>query len=179
MFVKTWIAADKYLVQDCENVRLAIQIQLSEKRKGFSEFSVPFLESTPNFKYFEKRMIVIANVFRKLEAVKILFRPLSKKCRFRTRFNSQHVKASQILAKSPWERFCHSFPSFSRNLIWKTSPLTLGEISADFVNTLTADGMFPVQDCENLQVPIQMQLLSKTETFFSISSSISRICIRF
>ena len=101
MFVKTWIAADKYLVQDCENVRLAIQIQLSEKRKGFSEFSVPFLESTPNFKYFEKRMIVIANVFRKLEAVKILFRPLSKKCRFRTRFNSQHVKASQILAKSP------------------------------------------------------------------------------
>ena len=101
MFVKTWIAADKYLVQDCENVRLAIQIQLSEKRKAFSEFSVPFLESTPNFKYFEKRMIVIANVFRKLEAVKILFRPLSKKCRFRTRFNSQHVKASQILAKSP------------------------------------------------------------------------------
>ena len=31
--------------------------------------------------------------------VENLVRPLSKKRRFRTRFDSQHVKASQILAK--------------------------------------------------------------------------------
>ena len=46
-------------------------------------------------------MILIANVFPKLETVKILLRPLSKKRRFRTRFDSEHVKASQTLAKSP------------------------------------------------------------------------------
>ena len=41
------------------------------------------------------------------------------------------------------------------------SPLALGEISAVLVNTLTADGMFPVQDCENFELPIQMELSQK------------------
>ena len=35
----------------------------------------------------EKNMIVIANVFLKLQTVKILVRPLSKKRRFRTGFD--------------------------------------------------------------------------------------------
>ena len=46
-------------------------------------------------------MIVTAYVFPKLKTVKILVRPLSKYHRFRTRIHGQHVKASQILAKSP------------------------------------------------------------------------------
>ena len=46
-------------------------------------------------------MIVIANAFQKLESVKILVRSLSKKGLFRTRFDRDHVKASQIFAKSP------------------------------------------------------------------------------
>ena len=72
-------------------------------------------------------MIVIANVFKKLETVKILVRPLSKKRCFRTRFDNQHVKASQIQAKSPSERFCHVFPSFPGKLICKmSSPIVLG-----------------------------------------------------
>ena len=54
VFVNTWIAADKYPIQDCENLRLPIQIQLSEKGKVFSAFFVPFLESTSNFKNLEK-----------------------------------------------------------------------------------------------------------------------------
>ena len=41
------------------------------------------------------------------------------------------------------------------------SPLVLREILRVFVNTLTADGKYPVQDCTNLQVPIQMQLSEK------------------
>ena len=46
-------------------------MQLSEKRKKvFFEFFVPFMESTSNFKHFEKTMMVLANVFRKLQAVK-------------------------------------------------------------------------------------------------------------
>ena len=50
-------------------------------------------------------MIVIANVFPKLQTVKILIRPLSEKHRFKKNFDSQHVKASQIVEKSQWERF--------------------------------------------------------------------------
>ena len=38
VFVNTWIAADKYPIQDCENLRLPIQIQLSEKGKVFLHF---------------------------------------------------------------------------------------------------------------------------------------------
>ena len=46
-------------------------------------------------------MLVIANVFPKLQTVKDLVRPLSKKRCSRTRFDSQHVKESQLLVKSP------------------------------------------------------------------------------
>ena len=110
-------------------------------------------------------MILIVNGYPKLGTVIILLRPLSKKRRFRTRFDSQHVKVSQIRAKSQWERLRHVFPSLSGKLIWKMSPLVLGEVLVVFVNRLTADGKYPVQDCENLQLPIQMQLSEKRKTF--------------
>ena len=55
VFVNRLTADGKYPVQDCENLQLPIQMQLSEKRKTFSEFFVLFLESTSNFKDFEKK----------------------------------------------------------------------------------------------------------------------------
>ena len=45
-------------------------------------------------------MIVIANVLPLLQTVKELVRPLSKKCRFRTSLEDQHVKGSETLVKS-------------------------------------------------------------------------------
>ena len=45
------------------------------------------------------------------------------------------------------------------------SPLVLGEILRVFVNILTDDAKYPVQDCENLPFPIQMQLSEKRKTF--------------
>ena len=60
-----------------------------------------FLKSLLNFKHFEKKFIVIANGFPKLQIVKDLIKPLSKKRRLRTSLDSQHIKASQTLAKSP------------------------------------------------------------------------------
>ena len=41
------------------------------------------------------------------------------------------------------------------------SPLVLGEILGAFANTLTCEGKYPVQGCENLLLPIQMQLSEK------------------
>ena len=38
------------------------------------------------------------------------------------------------------------------------SPLVLDEVLRVFVNTLTADSKYLVQDCQNVQLPIQMQL---------------------
>ena len=91
----------KYPVHDCENMLLPIQMQFSEKRKIFSEFFFPFWNLKQIVNILKKRMIVIANVFPKLKTVKILLRLLSKNNCLRTRFDSQHVKRSQILAKSP------------------------------------------------------------------------------
>ena len=99
--VNTLIADDKYPVKGCENLQLPIQTEWSEKLKTFSRFFVPFLDSTSNFKHFEKNMMVIANVFPKLETVKNFIRALSKKRSFRTRIDSQHLKPSQMVGKSP------------------------------------------------------------------------------
>ena len=99
--VNTLTADDKYPVEDWQNLPLSIQTQLFEKRKTFSESFVPFPKSKSNFKHLKKKIIVIATAFPKLRTVKNLVRLLSKKGRFSTRFDSQHVKASQIPAKSP------------------------------------------------------------------------------
>ena len=45
------------------------------------------------------------------------------------------------------------------------SPLVLCEILGVFLNTLTVDCKYPVQDCDNLQLPNQMQLSEKRQTF--------------
>ena len=41
----------------------------------------------------------------------------------------------------------------------------LGEILGVFVNRLTADGMYPVQDCDKLQIPSQMHISEKPKAF--------------
>ena len=109
VFVNTLTAKDKYPVQDWEKLQLQFQMQLSEKRETFRQF---FLESNQTLNIFRKKIIIRANVFPKLQTVKILIRPLCKKRRFKKRFDSQHVKASQILAKSASEQFYHVFSSF-------------------------------------------------------------------
>ena len=112
-------------------------------------------------------MMLIANVLPKLKIVNILINTLSKKHRFKTSFGSEHVKASQLLAKSTWECIYHVLLSFSRIMIWNMSPLVFGEILGKFVNTLTVDGKYPVEGCENLQLPIQMQLSAKQKAFLN------------
>ena len=46
----------------------------------------------------KKKMIAIANVFPKLQTVKEFVRSLSRKRRFRTPFDSQHIKGSKHLS---------------------------------------------------------------------------------
>ena len=48
------------------------------------------------------------------------------------------------------------------------SPLVLCEVLVVFVNWLTVNDKYPVQDCENWQLSIQMQLSEKQKTFFQV-----------
>ena len=57
----------------------------------------------------KKMMMVIANVFPKLQTVKNFVTQLCNKGRLGTRLDSRHVKASLILGKSPWECLYHFF----------------------------------------------------------------------
>ena len=93
-------ANDKYPAPDCVNFLSPIEMQLSLNPTICSDFFVPFPESSSNFKHFEKKMILIATLLGKLDTVKELVRPLSKKHLSRTPFESQHFKESQTLAKS-------------------------------------------------------------------------------
>ena len=72
-----------------------------KNEKSFLNFLFRFWDLHQILNILKKRKIVLANVFPKLGTVKILLRPLSKEWRLSTRFDSQHMKASQILVKSP------------------------------------------------------------------------------
>ena len=101
LFVNTLAADGNYRGQYCENLQLPIQNQLSEKGKTFSHFFVPCLGSTSIFKHFEKKMMVIANVFPNFQTVKNFVTPLYKKRHFGTHLDSRPVTVSQILPKFP------------------------------------------------------------------------------
>ena len=45
------------------------------------------------------------------------------------------------------------------------SPLVLDDFLWVFVNTITADEKYPVQDSKNLQLPTQIQLSKKWKSF--------------
>ena len=78
LFVKRLTVDGMYLVHNCENLQLPIQIQLFEKRKKISEFLVHFWNLHQILNILKKMRIVIANVFPKLQTVEIIVRPLSK-----------------------------------------------------------------------------------------------------
>ena len=172
-------ADGKYPVQHCGNFTPPIQCNYLKNEMAFHNFFFHFLNLHQILNISKKSMFVIANAFLKLQTVKILVRPLSKKRRFRTRFDSQHLKASQILVKSPWEHFCHVFSSFSLKLIWEMSRLVWAEILGLFVNISTPDDKYPVQDCENFPVPIHMQISQNRKTICEFFNYISEICVKF
>ena len=101
-------------------------MQLSLKPNIFSNYLVPFLQTVSNFERFgKKKMIPLATLFRKLQTVKDLVRPLSKKYLFRNSFKNQHVKESQTLVKYASEHFHHLFLLLWETLIWKIAPLVI------------------------------------------------------
>ena len=109
-------------------------------------------------------MIVTTNVFPEFKTTKYVVRQISKKAHFRTPFDSQHIKGSQISVKSAWHHFYLNSPSLWSKVIWKMSLLVIWEILGATVNTLTVDDKYPFRNCDNLPLSIQMQL-SNEKTF--------------
>ena len=101
MFRNTLTANDNYPVQECGNLSSLIQMELYLKPTIFSDVFVSFLESTSILNILLKKIIAIPTLFRILKNVKNVVRQLFKKHRSITRFESQHVKGSQTLVKSP------------------------------------------------------------------------------
>ena len=94
LFINILTADGKYPFQGCENLPLPFKMRLSGKRKMFSNFLLRFWILHQILNILNEKMIVIANVFPKIQTVKIFVRKLSQEHRFRTDFGSQHVKAS-------------------------------------------------------------------------------------
>ena len=65
-------------------------MKYSLKLKTFRIFPFQFWNLHQVLNILKKKMIVVATLLRKLQAVKDLVRLLSKKHRFRTPFDSQH-----------------------------------------------------------------------------------------
>ena len=100
MFRNTLTGNGNYPVQDSHNLSSPIQMELYLKPTIFPEIFFHFWNRHQILNILEKKMIAIRTLFRKLQNVKNVVRPLFKKHRSRTPFHSQHVKESQTLVKS-------------------------------------------------------------------------------
>ena len=99
-----------------------------KKEKLFRYFLSNFWNLNQVLSILKEKMMVLANVFPKLETVKNFVTPLRKKHSFGTRLDSRNVKVPRIIVKSPWQCFYDVFSLIWRKLIPKIFPLGLGEI---------------------------------------------------
>ena len=81
-------------------------------RKKFLKFLFHLWNLHQLANIFKKQKVMIANIFPKLNTVKDLVKPLPRKHRFRTSYNSQGVNGCQTFLKSAWE---HILITLSKN----------------------------------------------------------------
>ena len=122
VFRNTLTANDKYPVRDCQNLSSPIQLQLSLNPKAFFILLFHFWNLNQILNILKKKMIVIATLFRKLQTVKDLVRPLFKKHHFRNSFDNQHVKESQVVWNLPKCTFIIFFHHYGRPWFGKYLP---------------------------------------------------------
>ena len=66
----TFPADEKHYLLNRHNLAQSIQMQLSQKRKTFSQFLFTFLKSILNYQNFPKKMTLIADVFLEIPTPK-------------------------------------------------------------------------------------------------------------
>ena len=179
VFVNTLTSDGKYPLQCCENFQLLIQMQLSEKRKTFSKFLFHFWILHQILNILNEKMIIIANVFPKLQTVKIFLRPLSKKLRFRNTLWQSTCESVPNVCKISMGTFLSCSSSFLGSLILKTSPTVPHEFPGLFVYTLTADGKLSCSRLWEFATPNSNPVIWTTKNFSWIFCYISGFCIKF
>ena len=117
-----WLQIKSILLRIVRICRSLFKCNFLKKEKHFLSFFFHLWNLHQVLNIFKKRKIVRANLFPKLQTVKDLVRPLSKKRRFRRSFDNQHVKGSQTLVTSPLENFYRIFSSRSGNWFGKYLP---------------------------------------------------------
>ena len=70
LLVNTLRVNDKDYLLNRDNLTQSIEMQLSEKKKTFAQFSFPFLKSLLSLKHFPKKMTLVADVFPEILAPK-------------------------------------------------------------------------------------------------------------
>ena len=80
-----------------------------KNKKNFLEFLFHLWNLHQISNIFQKKKMVIANVFPKLATVQGLVTPLTIQRRLKTSCDTQHVKRFETQVKSSWEHFYHIF----------------------------------------------------------------------
>ena len=122
-----WVPMARILFNIARICNSQLKCNYLKNEKLFLNFLFHFWNLHQILDILKKKMILIANVFPKLQTVKKFVTQLCKKGIFGILLESRHVKVPRILAKSPWECFYHVFSSIWRKLILKISLLGLDE----------------------------------------------------
>ena len=105
VFLNILTAKGKYPVKIVRICNSQFKRNYLKNEKLLLNFLFHFLSPHTILIILKERMFVLGNVFAELQTVKNLLGPLSKKPAFRTRFETQHLKPSQVIEKCPWEHF--------------------------------------------------------------------------
>ena len=114
---------------------------------------------------FKKRMTLIAYLFLRLQSARNVVRYMSKKSRFRLRFQKEHGKRVSTLFKFERQHLCHIYWSTKRKFSCQKSLLVICKSLRLFVNTMSAVDKSSLHNRDNLMQPIHMQLSQKLKTF--------------
>ena len=138
-----------YSCHSWQDFQQHVQTPLSEKPEPFSQILIRFLKTSQNFAHFQKKISLIAEIFRSLLSPRNVLTSIPESSCFRIPFESQRLHLSQTLLKFPQQYFYPNFPLTTDKLSQKKSPSVRSEISGLFGNTLTADHIYFHHNWEN------------------------------
>ena len=177
LFITTLTADEKYSLLNRDSITQPIQMQLSQKQKEFSGFSLQRLKSSLNFEHFRKQHEPHSWCISDVTDSKKHDRSMSSKSRFRRNFEKQLGKRAQTRLKSLRQQLYHTYWSRSRQLSFKKSLLVVCKILKFFVKRFIADDKYSLLIRDNLAQPIMTQL-SQKQIIFRIFFSTSEISFK-
>ena len=116
-FVTHWLPMTIILFKIVRICRPRFKCKYLENQQFFNNFLLHLWNLHQILNILKKKTILIATLFGKLQNVKDLVRPLSKKHPSSSPIDSQHVKDFHSLPKLAWKHFPHIFSSLWEILI--------------------------------------------------------------